>query len=761
MSIRQHATSGRASPINPLATGGLVRYTLLGLTQASHVVAAPVVKYFNLTKKDQIGEGELNLWIYLTTATFLVLLGGAFAGLTIALMGQDGVYLQVIATSGEGKEQRHAQSVYNLLRKGKHWVLVTLLLSNVIVNESLPIVLDRSLGGGWPAVLGSTVLIVIFGEVIPQSVCVRYGLSIGSYMAPCVLGLMWIMAPIAWPIAKLLDKLLGEDHGTVYKKSGLKTLVTLHKTLGTSPTERLNQDEVTIISAVLDLKDKAVGDIMTPIEDVFTMSEDTILDEDTMNIILSAGYSRIPIFEPGNPQNFVGMLLVKILITYDPEDCKKVSEFALATLPETRPETSCLDIVNFFQEGKSHMVLVSEYPAENYGAIGVVTLEDVIEELIGEEIIDESDVYIDVHKAIRRLAPAPKARVQKTQTVVNLDENTENVSDDCLADLSENNIGGQIYFQGDPVPNDSITISAPLGTSPKTTFLRKSIGGIAGDGPITIRGNASDMRDQLKHLGPSNLASRPKTTRSNSRVGDLAIQNDSLPMGTNDNNLSEMRLSPSKPTTGNFSNINADQQDFPNVTPRGEGDALIPALQPGFGTFYQNNQFNSLPVHERALATIYPNVNLQEFKQISTNSLSGRASESSSASSENLITTQSRGSSPKRRIRHHKRTARSGSITENIIEAGGIRKVILETNSSGEDFEHNRNMNYNRKINDNHDNITHNPQISPSSYVTVNKNDSTTAENSNTQAPSKNDESKKKRRKNRKRKIKSKEDRTL
>jgi len=88
-----------------------------------------------------------------------VLLGGVFAGLTIALMGQDETYLQVIATSGEGKEKRHAQKVLNLLQKGKHWVLVTLLLGNVITNETLPIVLDRSLGGGWPAVLGSTVLI--------------------------------------------------------------------------------------------------------------------------------------------------------------------------------------------------------------------------------------------------------------------------------------------------------------------------------------------------------------------------------------------------------------------------------------------------------------------------------------------------------------------------------------------------------------------------------------------------------------------------
>lgn len=69
------------------------------------------------------------------------------------------MYLQVIQTSGEGSEKRNAASVLNLLKRGKHWVLVTLLLSNVITNETLPIVLDRTLGGGWPAVLGSTALI--------------------------------------------------------------------------------------------------------------------------------------------------------------------------------------------------------------------------------------------------------------------------------------------------------------------------------------------------------------------------------------------------------------------------------------------------------------------------------------------------------------------------------------------------------------------------------------------------------------------------
>lgn len=75
---------------------------------------------------------------------------------TLKPRGQDEIYLQVIKTSGEPHERKHATSVLKLLKKGKHWVLVTLLLGNVITNETLPIVLDRTLGGGWPAVLGST-----------------------------------------------------------------------------------------------------------------------------------------------------------------------------------------------------------------------------------------------------------------------------------------------------------------------------------------------------------------------------------------------------------------------------------------------------------------------------------------------------------------------------------------------------------------------------------------------------------------------------
>lgn len=330
-------------------------------------------------------------------------------------MGLDQTNLHVLIDTGSPSEKKNAKKVLELLEKGKHWVLVTLLLSNVIVNETLPIILDGVLSGGWQAVVISTALIVIFGEVIPQSVCVRHGLAIGAKAAPLVLILMYLMYPIAYPTALLLDFFLGESHGTIYKKAGLKSLVSLHQTSSTKTTRKksdsshsdledgdaLTQDEVTIIGAVLDLKSKPVSQVMTPMKDVFTLSINDIMNEELVNKILSAGYSRIPIHSGDQESNFIGMLLTKKLITYDPEDALPVKDLPLSTLPETGPHTSCLDILNFFQEGKSHMALVSNNPGGENGALGVITLEDVIEELIGEEIIDETDVFVDVRNKIR------------------------------------------------------------------------------------------------------------------------------------------------------------------------------------------------------------------------------------------------------------------------------------------------------------------------------------------------------------------------
>lgn len=131
----------------------------------------------------------------------------------------------------------------------------------------------------------------------------------------------------------------------------MKSLVSLHRS--DDDVDGLTEDEVNIIRSVLDLREKLVVDIMTPMEDVFTLSIHCILDEKLVHKILSNGYSRIPIKESDTCFNYIGMLLVKNLISYDSDDKLPVSHFPISPLPETYVDTSCLDILNFFQEGKS------------------------------------------------------------------------------------------------------------------------------------------------------------------------------------------------------------------------------------------------------------------------------------------------------------------------------------------------------------------------------------------------------------------------
>ncbi|KAH7069748.1 hypothetical protein BKA63DRAFT_88310 [Paraphoma chrysanthemicola] len=655
---------------------------------------APIVKAIPLpfggivhavSHHEELPKKDASLILYLSIAIALVLAGGVFAGLTIALMGQDEIYLQVLAQSGEPSERKNASRVLRLLKRGKHWVLVTLLLSNVITNETLPIVLDRSLGGGWPAVVSSTVLIVIFGEVVPQSICVRYGLPIGAWMSPVVLVLMYVMGIAAWPTAKLLDYLLGEDHGTVYKKTGLKTLVTLHQSLGHAE-ERLNEDEVTIITAVLDLKAKAVGNIMTPMKDVFTMSSDTVLDEKMMDTILSAGYSRIPIHNPDNRNDFVGMLLVKMLITYDPEDALRVRDFALATLPETRPETSCLDILNFFQEGKSHMVLVSDFPAEARGAVGVVTLEDVIEELIGEEIIDESDVFIDVHKAIRRMAPAPRSRVPRGKVITDI---PRKVSEQPLIDVEP---------EAQPNGGTARKLSLPESsdTAPLTSFLvrRRSSGNKGTMEPL--RSDDPEVYQHLRHLGPSNAANRPKTTRINTvkiKPGNAApapaipqtIPENARPASSHSTVVAQDSHAPEGGIgAGLLNSAGREASDGVHSVAIGYG-TMAPS---GDRMSWKSGRSGLREAEEQPRSPKYTAKDDEEIivdntKQDGegTNRDHGSRPRSRSVSTiASLKSTRTRSKSPPKK-RH---TARSGSISENVIDVNGVKKIVLETTSSSD-----------------------------------------------------------------------------
>ncbi|KAG0703441.1 hypothetical protein DFH29DRAFT_916381 [Suillus ampliporus] len=334
-------------------------------------------------------------WWKIAISAVLVLAGGVFAGLTLGLMGLDELHLRVLATSSEDlKEQRNAQKVLKLMQKGRHWVLVVLLLGNVVVNESLPIFLDDAIGGGIAAVVIATTAIgticyLLMGLLYADiAVSVRYGLAIGARCAPFVLGLMYLFAPVAYPIAKLLDYVLGQNEGHTYKKAELKSFLQFHRT-GEEP---LRDDEISILNGVLELNTKNVETIMTPIKDVVTLSSDAILDHATVDAILTSGYSRFPVHEPGNPLAFRGLLLIKKLLIYDPARALPVSDFKLSILPEAYPSINCFQALDYFQTGRAHLLLVSRTPGIAGGGIGVITLEG---EIISEEIVDETDRYED------------------------------------------------------------------------------------------------------------------------------------------------------------------------------------------------------------------------------------------------------------------------------------------------------------------------------------------------------------------------------
>ncbi|KAI0276441.1 hypothetical protein BGY98DRAFT_1098134 [Russula aff. rugulosa BPL654] len=331
----------------------------------------PYLMSSHSTKSASPGEefGSPEFWAKMLVSVLLVLLGGVFAGLTLGLMGLDELHLRVLSTSSED-----------------------------VTRGRTP----HKIGGGIAAIVISSTMIVIFGYGDPSSrsfesyltkvglctlvntetVSVRYGLSIGSRCVPIVLVMMYFFAPIAWPIAKLLDHVLGKNDVHTYKKAELKSFLQFHRT-GEEP---LRDDEISILNGVLELNTK---------KDVVTLSSDTILDTKMIDFILLSGYSRFPIHEPGNPLAFSGLLLVKKLLTYDPSQCWPVSKFTLSILPEAKPTINCFQALDYFQTGRAHLLLISNTPGIGGGAIGVITLEDVIEEIISEEIVDETDQFED------------------------------------------------------------------------------------------------------------------------------------------------------------------------------------------------------------------------------------------------------------------------------------------------------------------------------------------------------------------------------
>jgi metal transporter CNNM len=257
---------------------------------------------------------SINQWVSLVV---LIMLSGCYSGLNLGVLGLDLKDLELMSkgpyeTIQDEKEGQLAKKLLPLRSRG-NLLLCAILLGNVLVNSAISIIMGENFSGILALVV-STALIVVFGEIIPQAVCSRYGIQAGAYLA----WLLWISIGItfvaAYPIAAILDKVLGAEVGTVLTKSKMKKLFELQESL-----QVVEDQEGKILRATLELSNREIHEIMTPYENCYMLDIESVIDREVTQEIYTKGYSRIPVYEHGDRQQICGVLMAKDLILFNPD----------------------------------------------------------------------------------------------------------------------------------------------------------------------------------------------------------------------------------------------------------------------------------------------------------------------------------------------------------------------------------------------------------------------------------------------------------
>lgn len=314
----------------------------------------------------------------LLLATVLIVVSALCSGLNVALMSLDTKNLKLKSKLGD----KRAAVALNI-RKNTHLSLAAILLTNVAVISATSLVLSQFLNGVLAGVL-STLLIVVFGEILPQAFAVRYALFSVSFFAPFLTLITWVSYPVSKPLQLLLDKVVGANEDRLHSRRELGVLIADHHDENLS---ELDDDEVEIVQNALLLSEKRVKEIMVPIKRVFYLKETDSLNAKKIADIKKKGFSRIPILSKKAAESN-RFILVKDLIDIDfDERSYKVSELKTRPAVSVGSMTALDTLFRKFIAAKSHMMFV-----ENRGKIvGIVTIEDLIEEIIGHEIEDETD----------------------------------------------------------------------------------------------------------------------------------------------------------------------------------------------------------------------------------------------------------------------------------------------------------------------------------------------------------------------------------
>jgi CBS domain containing-hemolysin-like protein len=268
-------------------------------------------------------------------------------------------------------------------RRDVHLTLASILFTNVAAVSATSLVLEHEFNG-WIAGFLSTILIVIFGEVIPQALFGKDPLRWASLFAPVLWLMRFITYPLSRPLQLLLDRLFPRQRTALQSRHELGLMITEHLS---DKTSELDEDEIEIIRGALQLSEKRVRDILTDIRHTYWLTLNSELTPERIDEIKAKGYSRIPIFNKQLTKCY-GILLVKDLVDLDFDDNHfRVEDIPLHPVQLVGSMTALDTMFRKFINARTHLIPIEKEDV----IIGVVTIEDLIEEILGHEIEDETD----------------------------------------------------------------------------------------------------------------------------------------------------------------------------------------------------------------------------------------------------------------------------------------------------------------------------------------------------------------------------------
>lgn len=316
----------------------------------------------------------------------LLILSGVFSGSETAL-----VDLSIGRVEGLLKEGRHgAQALYQL-KKDPSRMLTTILIGNNIVNIAASVlatvIATRLFGSAGPGIAVGvlTILILVFGEITPKSLATRYSERISLFIAPFLMAFMRLIFPLVW--------LFGQFTGWVHRMSGSEgdpvvTESELISMLGHGEKEgAIEHGEREIIERVFEFHDLKVRDVMTPHSEIFALDGSQTV-ADALPKVIEKSYSRIPLYDKDR-NNLYKVLYLRDLLAAVASGRNDARLEEIAHEPLFVPQYQTIDeLFDRLLRKKRHFAIV----VDEYGVIrGIVTLEDLLEELVGE-IYDESDI---------------------------------------------------------------------------------------------------------------------------------------------------------------------------------------------------------------------------------------------------------------------------------------------------------------------------------------------------------------------------------